>query len=396
LGLGLVFFAVAWLAAPAVESFYGTPSGMVPFRVLATVLVVHSLRVVPLRLLEKTFDFRAKLVPTVAGSIAYLVVSVAVAMRGLGVWSFVLGIVVSAAVETLFFWLRSPWRPRWRVEADIAREALAFGWPVVLGAVLIYLFTTIDRVSLARWGGPGLLGPYAFAFSLAALPTTINAAVVGTVLLPSYSALAGDHERRLALHLRAAKMTAAAGVLFSLLAVVFGGSALRAAYGTKWLAAVHVLGILSVGSVFRSMGSLVGDLLVGVGRPKSYQTMNALQLGVAVVGVPLGLLKGGAAGVAVAVSAASAVALFYGWAVARAPLGTSFAPFLRVWVTPLRAGLAGGAVAAIIRLMARGSSSPGYVVAQVAGVAAVFCGACWVLDAELRADVRGLFTAGSS
>src|SRR5262245_46294816 len=167
--LGLGFFGIAWLAAPLIGSFYGMPESVAPFRLLATVLIVHSLRVVPLRLLEKSFDFRAKLIPTVVGAIAFLAVSVLLALRGHGVWSFVCAVVVSAVVETVLFWFVSPWRPRWHFDAALAREALAFGGPVVMGALLTYLFGNIDRVSLARFGGAELLGPYAFAYSLAAL-----------------------------------------------------------------------------------------------------------------------------------------------------------------------------------------------------------------------------------
>lgn len=394
--LGVVFFGIAWLAAPVIGSFYGMPESTTPFRVLATVLIVHSLRVVPLRLLEKAFDFRAKLVPTLMGSVAYLAVSVVLALRGLGVWSFVWAVLASAAVETLLIWLVSTWRPRWRPDAALASEALGFGGPVVLGAFLTYLFGTVDRVSLARFGGAEVLGPYAFAYSLAALPTTVTAAVVGTVLLPSYSALAEDPGRRLALHLRAVSTTASAGVLFALIAVSFGGDALRTAYGAKWDAAVPSLCILAVGAVFRSLGALVGDLLVGIGRPGSYQAMNALQLAAAVVGLPLGLANGGAGGVAVVVSVASAVALVYGWTVARVPLGISFGPFVRCLATPLRAGLVGTAAVALIRFAGPRLDGPLAVVAAVGLVSAIFTATCWLVDAQLRSDVRSVLVGKSS
>jgi O-antigen/teichoic acid export membrane protein len=390
--LGFVFFGIAWLAAPLIGSFYGMPESVAPFRVLATVLIVHRAAGRTAQA-WKGLQLPCEARPHVDGIRDVLGglrcpgfararrVVVRLGRRGIG------------GGGALLFWLAWTWRPRWRLDTVLARSSA--GGPVVTGALLTYLFGTVDRVSLARFGGAELLGPYAFAYSLAALPTTINAAS-GHSAVASYSALAEDRGRRLALHLRAVSWIASAGVLFALVVVSFGGDALRAAYGPKWNAAVPLLRILAVGAVFRSLGALVGDLLVGIGRPDAYQKMNALKLVAAIVGLPLGLVKGGADGVAVVVSVASAVALVYGWTVARAPLGTSFAPLLASLATPLRAGLAGSAAVVLIRLTGLRLEGPATVIAAAGLVSAVFVATCWIVDSQLRSDVRSVLAARAS
>ena len=393
-GLGIASFAVAWIAAPAVESFYRLDHGAGVFRALASVLVIHGLRVVPMRLLEKAFDFRAKVIPTLLGAIAYLVISVALAARGRAVWSFVIALLVASLVEMIAFWIKSPWRPRFRWDPAIARRVLAFGLPVVLGSVGIYLFGSVDRVVLARWGGPEMLGPYAFAFSLASLPATLGAAIVGGVLLPSYGLLADDAERRLSLHLRAAGVIAGAAVLFAALGFLLSRDALTLAYGEKWDAAVPVLQVLVLGSVFRSLVSLVGDFLVGVGNPRGFQRMNVLQLGIAVVAVPLALPRAGVVGVAVAMSLASAVALVYGWVMASSAVHAPFLRFASCLATPLRAGVAGTLGILGARMVASSTGALAVAGAAIAGTLA-FSIAWWLLDAPLRQDVYRLLRRGS-
>lgn len=393
---GIVCFVIAWCAAPAVGPLFHLDGAEPILRALAVLLLIHALRAVPLRLFERSFDFRAKLLPTGLGAVAYLFVAVALAAAGRGVWSFVGAVLVGTAIETAYFWVRSSWRPRWKWSGLLAREALSFGAPVVFGGLLIYFFSTIDRVALAYWGGTEGAGPYAFAFTLAALPATLNASIAGTVLLPSYGALSDDPQQRLALHLRAAKLTAGFAVLFALLVVGCGGDFLRIAYGDKWLAAIPILQCLAVAGFFRSLAALVGDFLVGIGRPGSYQMLNGIQFAVAVVGVPIGYSRGGAVGVAAAIGAGSAVALLFGWARASSILGVPFTRFLSCLAAPLGAGLTGAFTLVTTRLLLLGSAPA--VVMLVGAMVATFAYATawWFMDASLRRDAKTLLARFAS
>jgi PST family polysaccharide transporter len=390
---GLAATLVAVAAAPAVEAFYREPGVAGPFTGLAFVLLLHALRVVPLRRLEKQLDFRAKLLPTALGALTFLVVSVLLARAGAGVWSFVAGVVASAAVETAGFWILSPWRPGLRFDRPVARDLLAFGLPVMGGAVLVYLFQGIDRVALGRLVGPEGLGPYAFALSLASLPATIGSTVVNTVMMPSYAAL-DDRDRRRALFLRSATLVGGAAVGFAAIVVALGPYCLRAAYGDKWDAAVLPLALLSVGSIGRALALLVGEALVGIGQPRAYRRMNLVQLGVALPLIGLGLKLAGPAGVAVAMGLASFAALGYGWRAAGGPLGVSFrdlgrslTPSLGLGLVLAAVGVAGG------RVLPRPERlDAGLGLCVVAGL--VF-GAAWsALEPAVRAEISRLAARG--
>ena len=152
------FAVVAWLAAPAVASFYNEPCIVAPFRVALLILLARALRLVPFRMFEKRLEFRKKLVPSLTGSLAYLVVALVFAYRGAGVWALVLGEFASVAGEAVAYWLGSPWRPRLRFDRSTARVLLSFGWPVLGGSILVFVFRNIDRVTLSRVVGTAELG----------------------------------------------------------------------------------------------------------------------------------------------------------------------------------------------------------------------------------------------
>jgi O-antigen/teichoic acid export membrane protein len=390
-GIGIALVVLAWFGAPAVEGFYGEPGLAGLFRAVSIVLVIRSVRMVPFRLFEKALDFKKKLAPAVAGSAAYLVAALALARGGAGVWSLVGGEIASVLAETLAYWMVSPWRPRLRFRTDLARQDLSFGWVVLGGSALIFAFRNVDRVVLSRFVGSGGLGLYAFAFSIANLPATFLVRVLNTVLFPSYSSLGDDRAEQSTLFMRATSYTAAGGILYAVGLFVFGRYFLTSMYGDKWLGAVAPLYALAVFSVLRSLSALVGDLLVGIGRPNAFRALNALQLGLAAAAVYTGARLGGVVGVAVVMTVASAVALGAGWLVARRSLGETGASFARSLRGPFVAAAVAVAPALGLRRLLPPDGSVAAVVAAGAAVAVVF-GIAWVaVDPDLRSELGRLF-----
>jgi O-antigen/teichoic acid export membrane protein len=388
-GIGITIVAAAWVGAPAVERFYGEPGLAGLFRAAAIVLVIQSVRMVPFRLFEKALDFRKKLAPAVAGSAAYLTVAISLAYRGAGAWSLVGGEIASMLAETVAYWIVSPWRPSFRFRPDLARQDLSFGWVVLGGSVLIFAFRNVDRVVLSRLLGSHGLGLYAFAFSLANLPATFFVRVLNTVLFPSYTSLGDDRSAQGALFMRATSYAAAAAVLYAIGLIVFGRYFLAAMYGDRWLGAVLPLYALAVFSIFRSLSALVGDLLVGTGRPNTFRALNALQLAVAVAGVYAGARLAGVLGVAVVMAVASGVALVAGWLAVKRVIGETGTGFARSLRGPaIAAAVAGPAAAGLLRLLPDEGSVLAVVVAAGA-VAAAFAVAWFLVDGELRSEWRG-------
>lgn len=391
IGIGIALVIGAWFGAPAVERFYGEPGLAGLFRAVSIVLVIRSARMVPFRLFEKALDFKRKLAPAIAGSAAYLLVALTLAYGGAGVWSLVVGEIASVLCETIAYWVVSPWRPRLRFRPDLARQDLSFGWIVLGGSVLVFAFRNVDRVVLSRLVGSGGLGLYAFAFAMASLPATFFVRVLNTVLFPSYSTLGDDRNEQSALFLRATSYTAAGGILYAVGLFVFGRYFLTSMYGDKWLGAVVPLYALAVFSVCRSLSALVGDLLVGIGRPNAFRALNALQLAVAAGAVYGGARLGGVLGVAVVMTIASGLGLGAGWVVAGRALGRSVAGLARSVRGPLVAGAVSVAPALGLRTLLPAEGSIGAVVAAGAAVAVVFSMVWAGVDRDLRWEIGRLF-----
>jgi len=385
-GIGGSLVALAWIAAPAVERFYGEPGLAGLLRAASIVLVIQSIRLVPYRLFEKALDFKRKLVPAVAGSSAYLAVALTLAYRGAGVWSLVGGEIASILSETIAYWIVSPWRPRARFRSDLARQDLSFGWVVLGGGLLIFAFRNVDRLVLSRLVGSHGLGLYAFAFAIANLPATFFVRVLNTVLFPSYSSLGDDRAGQSTLFMRATAYTAAGAILYATEIFVFGRYFLQAMYADKWLEAVLPLYALVLFSTFRALSALVGDLLVGTGNPGTNRALNALQLGLACAGVYFGATLGGVVGVAIVMTAAGGVTLAAGWRAAKRILGEPGSSFTRALRGPVAACAVVVAPAlGILRLLPPDGSVVAVALAG-AGVAVSYILVWFWVDGELRSE----------
>ena len=394
LSLGLSFFALAWLGAPMVEGFFGEPGLAAPFRVCALVIVCRAVQTVPLRLFEKQLVFRSKFLPGLIGSVVYAGTALTLAVRGAGVWSLVCGEVGAACAEAATYWFISTWRPRFRFDVDVAREDLRFGWVVLGGTTLVFLFQGVDRVAVSKFLGTHPLGLYAFVFTLGSLPATYFVRSLNTVLLPSYTSPEADPSKRRELYLLATSHAAALGFAFVLGVVFFGASFLQALYGAKWLAAAGAFSALAMLGVFQSFSSLNEDLIVALGRPAVFRALNGLRLAVALAGLWFGATVGGIAGVALVMAMASAVSCVLGWRAVGRLASVGALDLARSLRGPAVAAVAAAVVSfGLVRAVRPGASLPavsGAVAVMVATYAAV-----WLASDRGIRDGWRRFLAGS-
>jgi O-antigen/teichoic acid export membrane protein len=389
-GIGVVLIVIAWLAAPQIGRFYSEEAMTDLFRVGSIILLLHAFRMVPFRLFEKALDFRQKLLPALVGSLAYLTVSLFLAFRGAGAWALLGGEIASVLFETVSYWIISPWRPRLRFNVRLAKQNLAFGWTVIGGSALIFAFRNADRLTLSRLLGAHSLGLYVFAYAIANLPATLLVRILNTVLFPTYSSLGDDRAAQRTLFLRATSYMAGAGLLYALGLASLGRPLLVALYAGKWEGAVVPLALLGVFALFRALSALVGDLLIGTGRPSVFRAICGLQLVVAVVGLYPAASRWGVVGVAYVMTAAAAAALAVGWPAAASILGIGWSDMLRALRAPVVTSVIVLAPAWGLARVLSGGAGTWTVIGAAVLLGSVFVSIWVVSDRELRGEWRRL------
>ncbi|MDX1630542.1 MAG: lipopolysaccharide biosynthesis protein [Thermoanaerobaculia bacterium] len=297
LGMGLVWFTLAQLAAPAVAGFFQNPAGEPVIRILSISFLIKALGNTHDALCRKEMRFKARLVPEVGLAVGKAVLAVVLAARGLGVWSLVWAQLLGVAVWSAALWLVVPWRPRWSLARGQMVPLLRFGKGIVAVNVLAAVVHHADLVVVGRMAGATALGLYQVASRVPEMTVTLAVWVLGHVLFPAFSRLHRSGADLGAGFLAAMRwiplltLPAAAGLFLVAepLVVTF--------FGETWRPAAAILQALAVYTGIRSLGSHSGDVLKATGRPGLLAGLGVLK---ALVLVPALILAGPLGAVAVA------------------------------------------------------------------------------------------------
>lgn len=261
-------FGASYAIAPLFARLVDNPDVTDVVRVLAVLLIVRGVGVVPGALLERELDFRTRAKGEVGAIVLQVVLAIALAWAGFGVWSLVIGQLAGATLQTAAFWVFAPWRPSPRLASwRVLRELVAYARFVSAGNLLGLFNTALQNIVVGRLLGATALGYYTVTFRLADLPTSVVGYVVGRVMLPAYSLLQEDLEG----FRRAFTQNLQRVALFSLpLATILGVAAepiVLALLGDEWRAVVTPLRIVAAYSVVRSFASCAGPMFQAAGKP---------------------------------------------------------------------------------------------------------------------------------
>jgi PST family polysaccharide transporter len=252
-GIGVVAMALLVGFRVPLGELLETPA-MAPFvAYYAVAHVLDRIRYVPERLLMRDLRFRAIATFNGLGELVFAVVALALAPR-VGERAIVAAVLVRAMLVSALFIAAVP-RRQWLVvtplRRDVLRELFGYGLPITVAAVADRAATRWDNLIVSALFGPGAMGQYNLAYSLAETPISHVAEHIGEVLMPSFAKMtAADRPRAV---VKAAAMMA---IVVSPLGVGLGAIAptlVETLFDARWSGMAPMLVVLSVMTVFRPM-----------------------------------------------------------------------------------------------------------------------------------------------
>jgi O-antigen/teichoic acid export membrane protein len=281
----VALYVVIFALAPFLSTLLHSPQLTWVLRVLALVVVFRGLGAVPTALLERSFAFRARSKADVASALVQVVVSLALAAAGAGVWSLVGGAVAAGCTQLAILWFVLPWYPSpRRASRAVLREMMRYGRYVGVGNVLNVIENTIDNFAVARFVGVSALGFYSVSFRLANFPNAVLGHIVGRVTFPAYSRVRDDRDALRRLYVQNLQRISLVSLPVSVGIMVGAEPLVVALMGEQWTPSVTPLRILAVYGLVKSFASPAGSVFKGLGQPHFGPLVSALHL---VLAVPL-------------------------------------------------------------------------------------------------------------
>jgi PST family polysaccharide transporter len=238
------------------------------------------------------------------------------ALLGARVWSFVVGYVAGSLVSWACYVAFSPWKPRLRLDPEVAREILAFGKFVLVADLLTFAVGNVDKAIVGKLLGSEALGDYGQAYVYGSWAVAEVAQLLSETLYPAFALRRGD-----AVAQRKgwrATLRATGVVVFPLtlglasVAPDFVRGVLNpAGEPGKWAGAIVPLRILCLFALVLSFERVSRPVVFSSGRPRAVTVGQGAMLLVQVAGLLLAVpafgLPGAAGACVLAAAAATAV-----------------------------------------------------------------------------------------
>jgi O-antigen/teichoic acid export membrane protein len=258
----ILMCVVANLAA----SIYHEPRVAGLVLVLALAQPFSALNVVLSAVLQKRFRFAELATIGTLTTLLSAVLSIVFAKLGLGAYSFVAPVSLVGAVQLMVLWRRCGHRIQWRPRPRIWRNFVSTGAYVFLTGVFMTLGSQGDYILLGLFHSASEVGFYFFAYSSSVQISGFLWVGFTSVLFPLMSSIQDDAPRLSKAFQRAVGTIAVLIVPLCFLQAALAEPVIRLLFAPKWVAAVPLIQLLSIGIGLHTIANPCVPLLQAQGR----------------------------------------------------------------------------------------------------------------------------------
>jgi len=287
--------------APLIGWFYGEPRLILISIVTAIGFLFGGLAVQHEALLKRQMRFYALSIIAFLSMMMGYVVGIIFAWRGARYWSLVFSQLALLGTNAVGVWLTCRWRPGRPKRNTGVRSMLSFGGNVTGYALTNYISKNCDNLIVGRAFGPQLLGLYAKAAQLLALPTDQINEPLSAVAIPALSRLADSPERYRQAYLRIMEKIVMITMPAVMLMLATADWLVLIILGPQWGATAKIFIFMGVAGLFQPVAATGGWLLVSQGRVRDMLRWALINAPISILSLLAGL-PWGAVGVAASFS----------------------------------------------------------------------------------------------
>lgn len=291
-------------SSPLIAAFYKKPELTTVTIVLSLSFILQGLTIQHSALLQRHLKFSVLATIDIIGHIVYTLIAIIMAILGFRYWALIGGTMGRTLIIFIFTFYACPWVPGSLRRGTGVRGMLRFGGHLTSSYFIGYLARNLDRILIGRMIGAASLGLYTRAFTLLMQPLTQIRAPLTKLSLPVLSSLKNDPERYRSYFGKILDVSISLALPISVYCFLESEFLIGLLLGEKWMDAVPVFRILSVGGVFVATSGAPGVVMQSHGYSKRYLKLSVVNASIItlsfIVGAFFGLI-----GVATAYSTSS-------------------------------------------------------------------------------------------
>ena len=165
--IAIIIYTILYFTAPLVTNFYNQPILTNLIRVYGICFILTALSATQIAILLKNLEFRKLTLLNLPGAIIGSITGIVLGIKGFGVWSIIYMYISSQAIQTIFLWIFSTWKPNFIFSVEKIKLHLGFGYKLLISGLLNSVFNNVYNVLIGKYFPIKSLGYYerANAFS---------------------------------------------------------------------------------------------------------------------------------------------------------------------------------------------------------------------------------------
>lgn len=249
LGMSVAIYLLLLACSPLIARFFCEPRLVSLSAVVFLCIPVNATILIQSTFFSKRIEFKAitqanLLSMTVAGLSALVM-----AFAGMGVWALALQPLIMAAVRSLIFWVKNPWKPSRYFDFKIIKGFWGYSSKLMFSSLASTIFNNIFSLVIPKIYSVRQLGYYTQANKMSAPAVTFINDSIQTATFPVFSSIQDQRERLLPIYRKSVRFTAflAFPLLFCL--AVIAPSAFHVLFKQEWWLAIPFFQLLCVGGI---------------------------------------------------------------------------------------------------------------------------------------------------
>ncbi|MDE6787365.1 MAG: lipopolysaccharide biosynthesis protein [Muribaculaceae bacterium] len=258
LGVSVVIYAILYICAPLIASFFNAPQLTALSRVMFLTFVLTGLGIVQTNRLMKRMDVKQIAIADLFALSVSACLGIALACAGFGAWAIVWQSVALAALKSGWLWMTGNWIPKPVFSRKSLMDIRNIGISVFISQFFNTLFLNIYPFIIGKWYSLSQLGSYNQADKWSKMGSASLSQILTSSFVPLLARVQDDIATFHRYMQRIDRFTALLAFPGLALLAACGGSIFHFLFGIKWDEAIplfQILCIRGIGTVFISLYS---------------------------------------------------------------------------------------------------------------------------------------------
>lgn len=265
--LCVLIFILQCLAAFPIAHFYKNNDIIAPLCTSALVYLMFPLFVVSAALNRRANRLQVIALCNVTQSILANLITIALAIMGMGVWAIVLPMVLTTPVWIIINWKYNSWRPPLNINLEKWQDVVTFGGNLLGVKLLDKLRANLDYLIIGGFLGLNELGIYYFAFNAGFGISRNVISIFTSALFPYLCQVRTDLIQLKKRYFASLKKAFLVIIPFIVLQSSLAPLYVPIIFGEKWTSAIPILILVCLSVIPYSLFIFTSELINTIGKP---------------------------------------------------------------------------------------------------------------------------------